>query len=161
VNVRAAEAKDLDGILALYRELRPHDPVLPLDQASKVFSGLLAREGVDIFVCDLEGTLVATCMLAVIPNLASGGRPFGIIEHVVTLASHRQQGHGRRVLEYALQRAWSKNCCKVMLLSGAQRTDAHKLYESVGFRGDIERGFVVKPPTTLAEAWSGPQNSRP
>lgn len=41
------------------------------------------------------------------------------------------------------------------------RADAHKLYESAGFRGDIERGFLIKPPTTLAEAWSGPQNSRP
>jgi GNAT superfamily N-acetyltransferase len=161
VNVREAEARDLEGILALYRELRPHDPVLSPDQSRSAFSALLEREGVDIFVCDLDGTLVATCMLAVIPNLASGARPIGLIEHVITLSTHRQQGHGRRVLECALQKAWSKNCCKVMLLSGTQRADAHHLYESVGFRGYVERGFVIKPPASLAEAWCGPQNSRP
>jgi GNAT superfamily N-acetyltransferase len=161
VTLREAEAKDLDGILVLYRELRPHDPVLSPDQARDAFADLLARDGVDIFVCDLDGMLVATCMLAVIPNLASAARPIGLIEHVITLCTHRKQGHGRRVLERALKKAWAKNCCKVMLLSGAQRTDAHKLYESVGFRGDVERGFVIKPPTRLAEAWSGPQNPRP
>ena len=32
-----------------------------------------------------------------------------------------------------------------MLLSGSQRTDAHKLYESVGFVSDVERAFVAKP----------------
>jgi hypothetical protein len=32
-----------------------------------------------------------------------------------------------------------------MLLSGVQREEAHALYESLGFRGDIERGFVIKP----------------
>jgi hypothetical protein len=32
-----------------------------------------------------------------------------------------------------------------MLLSGMQREDAHVLYESLGFHGDIERGFVIKP----------------
>ncbi len=53
------------------------------------------------------------------------------------------------VLEYALNAAWSKGCYKVLLLSGAQRTQAHRLYESVGFLGDVERGFVAKPPNAV------------
>ena len=87
----------------------------------------------------------STCMLAVVPNLASGGSPFGVIEHVVTLPQYRRRGLGRTVLQFALNRAWAQGCYKVILLSGAQRADAHKLYESVGFRGDVERGFVAKP----------------
>ena len=49
------------------------------------------------------------------------------------------------MLHLALDRAWARGCYKVILLSGVQRTDAHRPYESVGFRGDIERGFVAKP----------------
>jgi GNAT superfamily N-acetyltransferase len=64
---------------------------------------------------------------------------------MITLAAHRGHGYGRRVLEYALALAWSAGCCKVVLLSGAQRTDAHRLYESVGFVGKVENGFVIKP----------------
>lgn len=38
------------------------------------------------------------------------------------------------------------DCHKVVLLSGAQRIDAHRLYEKVGFNGCAERGFVIKAP---------------
>ena len=93
----------------------------------------------------MRAVVTATCMLAIVPNLASGARPFGVVEHVVTLPQFRRQGLARLVLQFALDLAWSKNCYKVILLSGAQRTEAHRLYESVGFQGDIERGFVAKP----------------
>jgi GNAT superfamily N-acetyltransferase len=132
-------------MLALFRELRPQEPPLPRETAQKIFAGLLAREDLEIIVCEVEGLLAASCTLATIPNLTSGGRPFAVIEHVVTLSTHRRRGYGRRVLEHALEQAWSNGCYKVMLLSGAQRADAHRLYESVGFVRDIEYGFVAKP----------------
>jgi GNAT superfamily N-acetyltransferase len=147
--VRRAEAKDLTGILALYRELRPDDPELPLDSAKRALYDLLAQDHLDMLVCDTGQVLVATCMLAAIANLAHGARPFGVIEHVVTLPAHRRRGYARLVLEHALARAWSRGCYKVMLLSGMQRGEAHELYESVGFVGSIERGFVAKPRSGL------------
>ena len=142
---RKAEAKDLDGILALYRELRPHDPVLAPAVAKARFAALLDQAHAHVLVGEAEGILVATCMLGVIPNLASGARPFGVIENVVTLSAHRGRGYARAVLEHTLALAWSCGCYKVMLLSGAQRIEAHKLYAAVGFDGDVEHGFVAKP----------------
>ena len=143
--VRGAEAADLEGVLVLYKELRPNDPILPPPAARQAFTNLLARKDVDLVVCEAADTLIATCMLATIPNLASSARPIGLIEHVVTLSAHRKRGYARLVLQFALAKAWSRGCCKVMLLSGSRRTDAHKLYESVGFAGDVERAFVAKP----------------
>lgn len=143
--VREARAGDLAGILALYRELRPLDPVLPEATAQAKLAELIARPDVHLFVCDAGGTLTATCMLAIIPNLATGARPFGLIEHVVTLAARRRNGYARQVMRHALEHAWSRDCYKVMLLSGEQRPEAHRFYEALGFRGDVERGFVVKP----------------
>ncbi|WP_374355631.1 GNAT family N-acetyltransferase [Chitinimonas sp.] len=143
--VRHAIGADLDGILALYRELRPHDPVLAPEAAAQLFADLLGHPSMHLLVCEIDGLLVATCCLAVLPNLASGGRSYGLIEHVVTLASHRGQGHARRVMAHALTLACSLGCYKVMLLSGAQRSEAHRLYASLGFDGDAERGFVAKP----------------
>ncbi|WP_137940275.1 GNAT family N-acetyltransferase [Chitinivorax sp. B] len=147
---RKAETKDLDGILVLYRELRPHDPELAPTVAEDIFANLLSQGYVHVLVCEAEGILVATCTLVTIPNLASGARPYGVIEHVVTLSAHRGKGYARIVLDQALSLAWSLGCYKVMLLSGAQRIEAHKLYESVGFNGDIERGFVAKPTGTAS-----------
>jgi len=143
--IRRAEAGDLDGLLTLYRELRPNDPALSPDRAAELFTTILARDDVSIMVCEVDGQLAATCMLALLPNLASEGKPIGVIEHVITLASFRGHGLAKALLTQTLSRAWRLNCCKVMLLSGAQRTEAHRLYESVGFVGDAERGFVAKP----------------
>src|SRR6478609_5506423 len=95
---RLATAADLDGVLVLYRELRPHDPILPLEDARASFENLLRQDGVAILVCESEKTLTATCMLAVVPSLASGARPFGVIEHVVTHSGFRRRGHARLVL---------------------------------------------------------------
>ena len=144
-SIRAARADDLDGLLALYRELRPQDPRLPSGAAQGALERLLARDDIHLLVCEAGEALVATCMLAIIPNLASEARPFGVIEHVVTLQAHRARGHARRIMERALELAWAADCYKVLLLSGTQRVSAHKLYESLGFNGDVERGFVIKP----------------
>lgn len=142
--IRLARREDLAAVQRLYQELRPHDPELSLDEAATSWTALLDQPTVRLIVAEHEGRLVATCMLAFIPNFASGGRPIGFIEHVITLAEFRGRGFARAVLKYALDLAWANNCCKVVLLSGAQRVEAHRLYESLGFRGDIERGFVVK-----------------
>lgn len=142
--IRFAQPDDLAGMLKLYRELRPLDPVLPPKIAASRWADVLADANIRVVVAEVDGQLAATCMIALVPNLASGGRPFAIIEHVVTLASHRGRGLARAVLQQALDFAWSRDACKVMLLSGAQRAEAHRLYESVGFRGDVERGFVAK-----------------
>jgi GNAT superfamily N-acetyltransferase len=143
--VRLAEFRDLQGLLTLYKALRPHDPELPAQQAEARWRELLAQSHIRVVVAESDGSLASTCMIALVTNLASGGRPFGVIEHVITLPQFRGRGLARATLQYALDFAWSQSCCKVMLLSGMQRAEAHALYESLGFRGDIERGFVIKP----------------
>jgi GNAT superfamily N-acetyltransferase len=148
--VRFAEFNDLPGLLTLYKELRPHDPELAAEQAEARWRELLAQSHIRVVVAESEGGLGSTCMIALVTNLASGGRPFGVIEHVVTLPQFRGRGLARRTVQHALDFAWSQNCCKVMLLSGMQRAEAHALYESLGFRGDIERGFVIKPASATA-----------
>jgi len=144
--IRFATHDDLAGVLRLYRELRPHDPVLPPADADARWREVLAQPHLRVVVAQAEDQcLAATCMIAVISNLANGGRPFALIEHVVTLPPYRGRGLGRTTMQYALDFAWSRDCCKVMLLSGVQRPEAHRLYESLGFQGDVERGFVIKP----------------
>lgn len=145
--IRLAEPRDLAGLVALYRELRPGDPELP--HASALLGRLLKNVDIALAVCECDGALAATCMLAIVPNFAAGGQPFGVIEHVVTLSRFRRRGLARKVLLFAMHLAWSRDCYKVVLLSGAQRSEAHALYESVGFRGDVERGFVAKPASAI------------
>ena len=97
-----------------------------------------------IVVAEIGGELASTCALSLNNSIANGARPFAIIEHVITSDKFRRQGLSRQVLEFALSLAWEKNCYKVMLLSGEKLQGAHALYESVGFKSGIEKGFVIK-----------------
>ena len=146
MTARRAREGDLHAVLALYRELRPHDPVLTAQEASRLWARVHDVPGSTIMVCEHQGRIAATCMLATIANLASGGRPIGFIEHVITTAPLRGQGLAEACLRFAVDEAWRQGCCKVVLLSGAQRPQAHRLYQRIGFDGDVERGFVIKRP---------------
>lgn len=144
-NIRLATRTDLAGLLALYRELRPNDPELSAEQAEATLDDMLNNPNVDLIVVEENQQLIASCMLGLIPTLTNGARPFAMIEHVITNNHCRGKGVGTRMLGFAIELAWKKNCYKVMLLSGAQRVEAHRVYEKLGFRGDVEKGYALKP----------------
>ena len=144
--VRLAHEGDHDAVRELYRELRPRDPVMGDAASLSIFCAVLRSSSARLVVALTHGEVGATCMLALLPNFANGGMPIGVIEHVVTAGRVRGRGLARAALEFALDTAWSLNCCKVLLLSGVQRADAHRLYASVGFVGGTELGFVKKNP---------------
>ncbi|MCG7534632.1 GNAT family N-acetyltransferase [Pseudoalteromonas sp. OOF1S-7] len=144
--IRLATLQDLPGMVKLYEELRRHDPKMSAQTLAATWTELLNHPGVSIVVAEVDGQLASTCQLGVVPTLTNGCRPFGIIEHVITAERFRRRGLSQRVLEEALSRAWAQHCYKVMLLSGATRAGAHKLYETVGFNSDVENGFVIKCP---------------
>lgn len=141
-----AKISDLSELLALYATLRPADAAYPPGEAKVALQRLLDQDSIRLIVARIDGHAVATCMLATIANFASLGRPIGYLEHVVTAEQQRGKGIGRGMLTYALDVAWEIGCCKVVLLSGAQRVSAHRTYEAVGFKGDRERGYVIKSP---------------
>ena len=114
VVIRECREQDLAGLLSLYAELRPRDPVLAPSVAREALRRLLAEPGVRLLVAEVEGQLAATCQLGVIPTLTNGGRPFGIIEHVITAARFRRQGVSQRLLAQALTLAWELDCYKAV-----------------------------------------------
>ena len=61
VVIRACKEQDLAGLLGLYAELRPRDPMLTPSVASAALRRLLAEPGVRILVAEVEGQLAATC----------------------------------------------------------------------------------------------------
>ncbi|WP_226664728.1 GNAT family N-acetyltransferase [Microbulbifer aggregans] len=143
--IRLCREDDLLGLLKLYSELRPHDPLVDPDEASKCWEALLSSPSAKLFVAEIDGELASTCQLGIVPTITNGARPFGIIEHVVTAEQFKRRGLSQMVMEKALEEAWESGCYKVMLLSGESRAAAHKLYEKLGFKSGVERGFVIKP----------------
>ncbi len=139
-----ATSEDLAGVLALYRQLNPDDPVLDVAGAAPVWAAVLGSGLTTPFVAEIEGRLVSSCTLAIVPNLSRGARPYGVIENVVTDAGHRRSGLGRAVLEAALDKAWAADCYKVLLATGSRRESTLRFYEGVGFTRDAKTYFEIR-----------------
>jgi GNAT superfamily N-acetyltransferase len=145
LRISAAELGDLGSLLALYRQLHPEDPILPLQDAERIWRDFSAGPGNAILIGSVDNVVVTTCTLAVIPNLTRGGTRYAVIENVVTDAAHRKQGYGRALLQAAVSAAWRSGCYKVMLLTG--RTDPGTLdfYRAAGFE-QSKTGYQVRRP---------------
>ena len=132
--VRAAGVDDLPGVQALLRQLDPAYPDVP--DAAAIWQRMLDMPGMTIFVASIGSMLAATCTLNIIPHLTRGGRPFAVIENVVTDAAHRTQGLGRAVLDAACDAAWASGCYKVMLMTGSKQDATLRFYRDAGFKDD-------------------------
>lgn len=145
-DIRPAKPDDLPGVLALYRQLNPGDPVPEPSVAESAWTAILSSGLTTPFVADMAGRLVSSCTLAIVPNLSRGARPYGVIENVVTDAGHRRTGLGRAVLHAALDKAWSADCYKVLLATGSRRESTLRFYEGAGFERDAKTYFEIRRP---------------
>lgn len=149
VNIRTIEPDDLDELVDLYSQMHPPTDPRPRAKADRaVWSDMLSRTGLSVFVGVFDGRLVSTCTLVVVPNLTRGGRPYGLLENVVTHPDHRRKGYGTALLKHALAIAWQHDCYKVLLQTGSKQDGTLKFYEAVGLVRGITTGFVARPPAT-------------
>ena len=144
--IRLARPGDIDTLMPLYREhLNAANPDLPVDDRVHAhWQSILDNPMLHYFVAEVDGLVVATCNLTIVPNLTYNLSPYAVIENVVTHADYRRRGLGRMLMETAISTAWEAGCHKVMLMSGAGRTEAHRFYESLGFDGDSKKGFSMR-----------------
>ncbi len=141
---REAVIADLQGILDIYPQLSPDNADYSLEKAKATWAEIAKNPNYKYYVAVESNTVVGTCNISVIPNLTRGCRPFAVVENVITDASHRNSGIGRKLMEMAVGFARNANCYKVVLLSSMKRKEAHKFYESIGFNGNSKKGFEFR-----------------
>ncbi|MBP1852606.1 GNAT family N-acetyltransferase [Rhizobium halophytocola] len=143
VAVRRLEREDLQDLLALYRDLHPHDPALPPDLARQRFAEMTAMPALSILGGFVGDNLAGSCVLVVMPNLTRGGRPHALIENVVTARVFRRMGVGRAVLAHAVDLALQENCYAVRLMTGSSSPATHSFYAGCGFR-PTKQGYEIR-----------------
>ena len=146
IEIRQAEAHDLDSIIALYQQLHPAD--LNFDDAPEVFKQMLEQDGLVTFVLESAGQIASSCYLNIIPNLTRSTSPYAVIENVITDETQRGRGFGKMVIKHAIEYAWSQNCYKVMLMTGSKEASTHAFYRACGFNGDEKQAYIVRRPST-------------
>ncbi len=142
-SIRAALPSDLEGLAALYPHLNPSDEPISRDLAASQLDAIKQIPGSGILLGLLDDQLVASCTLIVIPNLTRGGKPYALIENVVTDARYRGRGYGTTILHAATEAAWNAGCYKVMLLTGSKQPSTLRFYENAGFE-QTKTGFQMR-----------------
>jgi GNAT superfamily N-acetyltransferase len=134
---------DIPALLQLYKQLNPLDEELPLPAAQDIWDSI-ENANVRCFAAKQDGAVVSCCTIYIIPNLTRGGKAIGFLENVVTAEDFRRRGLATEVLRLAIEFAKSQNCYKVILQSGTDRSEAHRLYEKLGFDGSRKRAFDLR-----------------
>ena len=142
---REAESGDFDALLRLYRQMHPKDPVLEDGSEAAAFSQILRSPGLHLFVLELDGSVVATTYLNVIPNITRSASPYAVIENVVVDESLRRTGLGRTIMDGTLRVAWDAGCYKAMLMTGSRNPGTHAFYRACGFSPDAKQAYLARP----------------
>jgi len=144
LSVRLARTDDLPALLILYTHLNPGDALLAEGAAQAIWLQLLSLPDTSVLLGEIDGKAVATCTLVVTPNLTRGGRPYALIENVVTHAEFRKRGFGHAILTAAIDRAKTANCYKVVLTTGSKRESTLAFYEKAGFKRNTRTVFEIR-----------------
>lgn len=143
LQIRAAQQDDLQQLQELYRHLDANDVRCSPDEAVGIFQRFLLYPGSAILVGTIGSELVTSCTLVVIPNLTRGGKPYALIENMVTHADWRKHGFGSAVLKAATEQAWDEGCYKVMLMTGSKNPGTLAFYSAAGFE-QTKTGFQIR-----------------
>ncbi|WP_167880006.1 GNAT family N-acetyltransferase [Halorhabdus rudnickae] len=140
--VRPIKEDELDALRDLYGMLFEETPAQsPAVEAA--WDTIQNEESTVVLGVEYEGTLVSTCQLSIVPSISHGGRPFGVIEYVVTHEDYRGNGFGRECIEGAIERARERDCYKVLLQTGRDDSRVHDFYEACGFDPDAKTGYSL------------------
>lgn len=146
IEVREADAGDLEALVGLYGELMDGDR--PAAQPSDASASLPAMRAIaadparHLLVAAIDGELLGTVDLLIAANLTHHCEPWAIVENVVVARSARRMGIGRALMARAVDIASAAGCYKVQLMSGMNRGPAHDFYREIGME-PVAQGFKI------------------
>jgi ribosomal protein S18 acetylase RimI-like enzyme len=137
---RAATLADLpeivrmlsDDFLGASRER--YETPLP-ESYLNAFGEIDADKNNELIVAELDGRVVGALQITFTPSISFQGGKRATVESVRVDAPYRGRGLGRELMLWAIDRARKENCVFVQLTTNADRTDAHRFYENLGFVG--------------------------
>lgn len=148
IEIREARKDDLRDIVTMLaddelgqqRESVAH----PLSRAYiRAFDEIEADDRQMLMVAVLDGHVVGTLQISIIPGLARKGTTRGQLEAIRISRHHRGKGIGSELINWAVDECRRRQCGLVQLTSDKTRTEAHDFYSRMGFVATHE-GFKLE-----------------
>lgn len=136
-----ATPADASSIADLYRDLVAGAPVNVLPER---IAEIANDPNTYLIVCDDEGEVIATALVALCNDVMFTKQPFAIIENVIVSKHCQREGVGKSLMDHIEAFCLAKDCSKIMLLSGSDNRNAHDFYTAMGYDPDEKLGFIKK-----------------
>lgn len=138
VSFRGARREDLEAILTLLANddvarARTGYAEAVTPELIAAFDEIAMDRNNELLVGELEGALVATLQLTIIPGLSRGGMRRAQVEAVRVRSDLRGRRIGERLMDFAIARARERGCGLMQLTTDVRRPDAHRFYVRLGF----------------------------
>lgn len=134
--LREAVRADLPAVIALLAddELgRTREQAVVDDVYERAFDDIAADPRNELIVADDDGEIVGCMQLTYIPGLSRHGAQRSQIEGVRVRSDRRGERLGEQMITWAIDQARERGCALVQLTTDRARTDAHRVYERLGF----------------------------
>jgi ribosomal protein S18 acetylase RimI-like enzyme len=140
---RRAQSSDLPSIVALLADdelgRSREDASAPVNTKYVEAFEALERDPNQLMAVLVVGGVVVGCLqISFIPGLSRLGMWRGQIESVRIASGYRDEGLGRRLIEWTIAECRKRGCGLVQLTTDKSRQDARRFYESLGFRASHE-----------------------
>ena len=148
IAIRRASATDVDRIAPLFDAYRQfYQQPSDLDLARRFLTDRMAREESVMFLAETSGTAAPeacgfTHLYPLFSSIAC--RPTWILSDLFVARAYRRGGLGRKLMEAAHAFARETGATAVELDTAHTNTTAQPLYESLGYRRDLDfRHYVL------------------
>lgn len=134
MNIRVATPQDSSAIASLAIAFRNHlQRAVPTDASFlQSIEKLLSAEDAEFYICELNEKPVGYVLQRFRHSMWAAGTE-AQIEDLYVDPAHRQSGFGKKLIDFAVQRAQKKACTTVCLDTNENNVASQKIYKAIGF----------------------------
>lgn len=139
MEIRKLIEDDLVRLAVLYKQFWGEES--SLERMRATFQRLKRNPNYILLVADQQNNLVGSVMGIICEELYSDCKPFMVVEDVIVDRDQRRLGIASSLMRELERYAAKHNCSYIIFVTESERTEAHRFYESLGYKSDAYKGF--------------------
>ncbi len=112
-----------------------------LERMRKTFSRLAANPAYILLAAKQNDRLAGFAMGIICEELYGNCKPFMVIEDLIVDSAQRRGGIGSALMRELEKCARNHDCCQIIFVTEADRTQAYRFYRSLGYESEPYKGF--------------------
>ena len=138
MEIRKLTEDDLVNLAVLYKQFWGEES--SLEKMRVTFQRLKINPNYILLVADQRNNMVGSVMGIICEELYGDCQPFMVVEDVIVDKHQRRLGIASLLMRELERCAVKHNCSYIIFVTESERTEAHRFYESLGYRSDAYKG---------------------